>query len=415
MSGRFDPSHTVDVVGREAEQHRIGAFIDAMPHGAQALVLRGEPGIGKTTLWRHAVERCRRAGYDVLVTRPAEEELTVALAGLADLFEPGASDAPAFGDEDPLVRGRAVLAALRGAVEARPALVAIDDLQWLDAASARALRYALRRLDAEPLGVLATTRLGARAEDPLAMADALPPGRVETLEIGPLDPAAVRGVVGRTVATISPRTLRRIHDVSGGNPLFALELARTVGTGDAAAPGTVVLPDSLQATIVRRLESVPPELAPLLDTVSALARTSVRELRELLPGADVDGLLALAARDDLLGVGEDLEVRFAHPLIGSVVYGRMSPAARRSLHARLAERTADDDLRAHHLGRCTVEPDADVAELLDAAARRAADRGALGLAAEFAEHASGSRRKRTTTPAAGTPSAGSGTSPRRAR
>ena len=389
VSAGFESVRAAGVVGREAEQAHIGAFVDAVGDGVRALVIRGDPGIGKTTLWQQAVQACERAGYEVLVTRPAEEELSLALAGLVDLFEHHASDVPVLqAQADPLVRGRALLAALRLIAESRPVLVAIDDLQWLDSASARALRYALRRLDAEPVGVLATTRLGSTPEDPLAMADLLPPGRFDAIDLGPLSLAEVRRLMGRIVATISPRTLRRIHEVSGGNPLFALELARPLATDDRAArsPGGLRLPDSMQAAILRRLESVPVDLAPLLETASALARTSVRELRETVPDADVDALIALAERHGLLVVDEELEVRFSHPLIGSVVYGRMSPLARRSLHDRLARRAGDPDLRAHHLALCTDEPDAEVADLLAQAAQRASDRGALGLAAEFAEH-----------------------------
>ncbi len=383
MSGAAESLH---VIGRGPELARIDAFLGALPEGARAFVMRGASGIGKTTLWRHAAQGFRGAGHRVLVTRPAEEELSLTLAGLVDLLEDVGGDVEAA--DDPLARGRAVLAALRGIAQDGPALVAIDDLQWLDAASARALRYALRRLDAEPIGMLATTRLGAPTEDPLAMARLLPPGRFEMLDVGPLSLAAVRRIVGGVVTTISPRTLRRIHEVSGGNPLFALELARDLASdGAQRSPGGLRLPDSLQAAILSRLDSVPADLLPLLETASALARTSVRELRELLPDADVDALLALADRHELLTVADDLEVRFAHPLIGSVVYARMGPLERRTLHARLAERAADPDLRAHHLALCTDEPGADVAGLLEQAARRASQRGALGLAAEFAEHA----------------------------
>ena len=150
-----------DIAGREAEQMQIATFLEAVPAGARGLIIRGEPGIGKTTLWRAAVDRARRAGFAVLVTLPAEEELTLALAGLVDLFEheaPAAASLEAEGD--PLARGRTVLTTLRRVADRGPALVAIDDLQWLDSASARALRYGLRRLDAEPLGVIATTRRG---------------------------------------------------------------------------------------------------------------------------------------------------------------------------------------------------------------------------------------------------------------
>jgi predicted ATP-dependent serine protease len=122
-----------DIAGREAEQATLAAFLERVPSGTRALLIRGEPGIGKTTLWLEAVERARRAGFSVLVTRPAEEELTLALAGLVDLFEHEAADAAALAaEEDPLARGRAVLAGLRAAAGRGPALVAIDDLQWLD-------------------------------------------------------------------------------------------------------------------------------------------------------------------------------------------------------------------------------------------------------------------------------------------
>jgi DNA-binding CsgD family transcriptional regulator/tetratricopeptide (TPR) repeat protein len=101
-------------------------------------------------------------------------------------------------------------------------------------------------------------------------------------------------------------------------------------------------------------------------------------------------------------VGDDLEVRFAHPLIGSVVYARMGTLPRRALHERLAAHATDPDLRAHHLALCTEGPDAAVADVLEQAARRASERGALGVAAEFAEHAvrltppadGGARRRR---------------------
>ena len=368
------------VAGREAEQARIAAFLDAVPGGTRALVLRGDPGIGKTTLWRQAVGR---GGAATLVTRPAEEELSLSLAGIADLLEEETAAAVAD-EDDPLARGQIVLAAIRAVAARGPALIAVDDLQWLDSASARALRFALRRLDAEPVGVIATTRRGAAREDPLALAELLPPGRAETLEIGPLDLQALRRVVGRHLATVSPPAMRRIHEVSGGNPLFALELARALDSG--RHPGGLRLPDSLQATIGARLERVPGEIAPLLRATSALGRTTVPELRAILPGDDVDAMVGAAERGGLIEVGEDLGVRFSHPLIGSIVYGRMSPLERRALHARLAEHAAGPDLRAHHLAHATDEPDAGLAELLDAAARRAGEAGALGPAMEFAEH-----------------------------
>jgi DNA-binding NarL/FixJ family response regulator len=267
-------------------------------------------------------------------------------------------------------------------------VIAIDDAQWLDLASARALRFALRRLDAAPVGVIATVRLGAEAPDPLGLVPALPPGCVETAELGPLGPAAIRRVLAGTVAAISRPTLRRIHEVSGGNPLYAIELARGLLTDDVddAQTGELHLPDSLQAAIARRLENVDPELAPLLETAAALGRTSVAELRRTVPGSDADALIATAAEHGLLVVDESLAVRFTHPTIGSAVYERMSPLARRSLHARLADLAAEPDVRARHLALSTGEPDAAVAELLEEAANRAASRSAFDVAADFAAH-----------------------------
>jgi hypothetical protein len=274
--------------------------------------------------------------------------------------------------ENPFARGRAVLAVLRRLAENRPVVIAVDDLRSLDLASACALRYALRRLFAEPVGVLATVRTGP--------ANVLGCARSEHLELGPLGVDDLRRALSATVETISRPALHRIHELSGGNPLYAIELARHLTAGELGLPG------SLQVTIARRLSTVTGDLARLLDLASALGPTSVKELREALPGADVDALLTSAECQDLLVVEEDLRVRFSHPLIGSVAYARMSSPARRELHARLATGAADPDVRARHLALSTDEPFAPVALLLEEAADRALARGAVDLAAEFASH-----------------------------
>src|SRR5262245_24071632 len=149
-----------ELVGRAAERDRLFAFASTLADGPGALLIGGEPGIGKTMLWRYGVQRCREAGFAVLVTRPAEEDMPVALVGLVDLFEHDELDAEALrADDDSAGRGRAVLAAVQRLASERPVVVAVDDLQWLDLASARALAYSLRRLTDEPVGVLATVRL----------------------------------------------------------------------------------------------------------------------------------------------------------------------------------------------------------------------------------------------------------------
>src|SRR5262245_10862682 len=226
VSGRVSP-----VVGRAPELARIDAFVADVATGPRALLVRGDPGIGKTILWAEAVARCRGSGYRILVTRPAEEEMPLALVGLIDLFEAYGQQSPAGAEaDDPGARGRAVLAALRGLAADGPAVLAVDDLQWLDSASAAVLRYALRRLEAEPVGVLATVRTDAGG-DVLALDRGLPPGRAEVIDVGPLGLDDLRQVLGRSVSSISRPLLRRIHEVSGGNPLYAIELARGVAAG----------------------------------------------------------------------------------------------------------------------------------------------------------------------------------------
>ena len=370
-----------ELVGRAAEQDRLFAFASSLTAGPRALLLRGEPGIGKTMLWRHGVRRFREAGFTVLVTRPAEEDLPVALGGLVDLFEHDVLDTETLRtDSDPLERGRAVLAAVQRLAAERPVVIAVDDLQWLDSASARALAYALRKLTDEPVGVLATARPGA---DPRVV-EALGTGRVETLDLAPLGLDDLRRMLEGTVAAIPRPTLRRIHAISGGNPLFALELGRSLRSAVRSDVG-LPLPHSLQAVIGERLAAVPAQLVPVLEVAAALGPATTSVLRAALPAADADELLGLAAEHELLVV-EDGDVRFTHPLLGSVVYGRMGPLERRRLHAGLAADVVDPDVRARHLALSADEPAEATAAFLEEAAGRARSRGAFDIAAELGRH-----------------------------
>jgi DNA-binding NarL/FixJ family response regulator len=378
------------VVGREPERGRIDAFVSELPRGARALLIGGDPGIGKTTLWRLGLVQCRAAGFQVLVARPAEEEMPLALVGLADLFEPLGLDDELLRSDDPFVRGRFVLEGLRSLSEQAPIVLAIDDLQWLDSISARALRFALRRLDSQPVGVLATVRTGAEANESLDLAANLPSDRLRVCTIGPVDEEVLRGILAKVVEAIPRPTLHRIHRISGGNPLYAIELARAVRDDPGARSALDLrLPQSLAVAIGDRLDAAPAQLGPLLEVVSVLGRTRAPELLEFLPNADVDALLARAQRLGLLVVGPDLEVRFAHPLFASAVYARTSPIARRSLHARVAGLATDPDARARHLALSVDGPDSDTARLLEEASERARTRGASDLAADFARQSLG--------------------------
>lgn len=371
------------LVGRDAELAHVARLSAGLGDGPRGLVARGAPGIGKTALWRAGLELLRDAGHRLLVSRPAEEEKSLGAGGLVDLFEETHADVAALlRSDDPMVRGRTVLESLRGLARHGPVVVCIDDVQWLDSVSARALRFALRRLDEEPVGVLATQRAGPDIPDVLAVRGTFRPGRFDVVELGPLSLGALRRVLGESVESISRPTLARIHAASGGNPLFAIELARS-GWGSAGKPH---LPESLLEILALRLESVSDVLGPVLETAAALGSTSVAELRAVLPDTDVETALEQGEAQGLLVVEEDLAVRFAHPLIGSAVYGRTSPLARRSLHAHLARSTAEPELRARHLALSTDDPDATVAEELERAAARARSRGAPDVSADFAGH-----------------------------
>jgi len=374
---------TSELIGRQNELDYVERFVGDVRTGTHGLVVFGEPGIGKTAFWRHAIARCREAGCQLLITRPSEEEMPLSGCGLVDLLEESAVDLDRLrAEEDPLECGRTVLEALRRLAASGPTVVAIDDLQWLDSVSARALRYALRRADREPLGVLGTAR--SAQPDPLGIRETLPPGRSETVELGPLSLGALRRLLSGTVAAISRPALAQIHSLSGGNPLYALELARAMPDGRRSTD--IALPGSLRTALEHRLDALPARLEAVLEAVSALGATSVQSLRNLLPESDVDAILEAAIAEQVLALDEDLSVRFAHPLLGSVVYTSLSPLARRSLHARLAAQATEPDVRARHLALSTDDPDESIASLLERAASRAAGRGANDLASEFAGH-----------------------------
>jgi DNA-binding CsgD family transcriptional regulator len=373
-SDGMDPT----IAGRDEELAKVDAFLDEVERGPSCLLIDGEPGIGKTTLWLHAVSRARARGHAVLETRSAEEEMPIAGVTLLDLFGDDAVDA---GDGDAgLARGRAVLGRLGALAEDGALVIAIDDLQWVDAVSGRALRFALRRLGSEPVGLIATARSGSDRYEVAPTIDAFPPGRAQVVEVPPLDLDALRKVLDPIVSSISRRLLRRIHEIAGGNPMYAIELARTLPSSGSE---NVWLPTSMQQAVAGRLDRVRAELTPLLDIVAAQGRADPAEAAELLPDADVDLLLSEALEQGLLVIEEGV-VRFSHPLLGAAVYERMPPLARRSLHGRLAEVARDPDARARHIALSAEEPDERIARLLEEASTRARARGAHAVAAHFA-------------------------------
>ncbi|HEX6238885.1 MAG TPA: AAA family ATPase [Acidimicrobiales bacterium] len=364
--------------GRDHELDRIEQAVAAIHAQAPFLVIRGDAGIGKTALWRAGLKAHRAAGHRVLAARPTEDELQGAMVVLTDLFEDVAAGGALDPDADLFDRARAVLRVLRRLAVECPVVVAIDDVQWCDPISARTLRYALRRLDDAPVVALATER-ETRASGP---PEIIPPERFEEMILGPLPIDAIRQVIGAAVGSIPRPALQRIHALAGGNPLYAVELARSPDLV-ANQLGAVPRP-TLAEALSERLAGVTPDMLEVLRTAAALGPCSAAALADA--AGQPTALVSAAVDTGVLTAGNDLLVRFSHPLLASVVLGGMNPLERQAVHAHLAGIVTDPDDRARHLALSATEPDPDVAAELEQAARRAGRRGAPALAAELATH-----------------------------
>jgi DNA-binding CsgD family transcriptional regulator len=392
---------THELVGREHELASIRSFIDNTGPGPSALVLQGEPGIGKSALWLAGVEHAGAQNQRVLASRPAEAERSLAYVGIGDLFERALDDVlrqlspprrraleGAFLVEDTApdaVDSRALGLAVRDGLqllaEQRAPVVAIDDLQWFDAASTDALAFALRRLDPGRVRLLLARRSSEGAR-PSEIERALAEEYVERLTLRPLSVGAVHKLLrDRMHRAFARQTLLRIHERSSGNPFYALELGRVLGLEvDPTQP--LPVPQTLEGLLRARLTGLPAATREALAFAAALGAPS----SSLLERAGVDShALDAAVVADVIG-REDGTLRFSHPLLSSVLYAELGDE-RQTIHRRIAE-IADDPLdRARHLGLAAAGADPEVAAILDEAARTASGRGAAALAAELAEHA----------------------------
>jgi DNA-binding CsgD family transcriptional regulator len=386
------------VIGRDAELAAVDAFLDGSSGGLRVLAIEGEPGIGKTTIWQEGVRRARGRGVLVLVARPAEAEAGLSFAGLADLFGAVPAEmsgrlpvpqrealgaallqvpAPAGGIEDRAVCA-SVLSLLRLLAAERSVLVAVDDAHWLDPPTARALGFAVRRLEGEQIGFLVAVRV---AGAPVPSFDrAVGPGRRQVVPVGPLTVAALHQVVKQHAGWSLPRpTVAQVARVCSGNPFYAIEMAAEIKRRPARE-GRLPVPASVTGLVEGRLARLPAATQRALLTAAALSQPTVALLgRTALAPAEVEGLIVV----------EQDRIRFAHPLFASAVYERADEPTRRRLHRRLAKLVADPEERARHLALGARPPDAAVAAELDAAAELAAHRGASGAAADLVELALG--------------------------
>ena len=396
------PVATHDLVGREAELEAISMLLDAGDRLPGAIVLHGDAGVGKTSLWLRGLEGADARGYRILACRPSDAETGFSYAALDDLLGDVTSrvlpDLPPIqrralevalllADPDaeahPRAVGAAFLAAIRLLASERPLCIAVDDVQWLDAASLTALRFALQRLEHEPVAVL----LACRGASPAWIARSFP-APLSDLAVGGLSVGATRQLIDtRLGITFVRPTLLRIHETSGGNPFFALELAGALQRRDVApAPGEPLpITENLTELLRERLDGLSRAAHDVVDVVAALAEPTADLVEAALPGDSDAGLVeALEARIVEL---EGDRLRFTHPLLGSAVAVRLTPSRRRALHARLASVAPTNEERARHLALAANRADAEIAGAIEAAARSAQARGAPASAAQLAEQA----------------------------
>jgi DNA-binding CsgD family transcriptional regulator len=392
------------VVGRDDELGLLRDFVSALAQGSRAMCIRGEPGIGKTTLWRAAIEAGNAAAVFVLQARCVEAELPLAFVGLSDLVQDGFATvadelmdhdrvalAVAVGLEAPHeLRGdaiavpRAFAGLLRLLARDRPVLVAVDDVQWLDVPSRRALAFAARRLGDASIGILVTQRGDGR--DPLDLARAFDETKFGELRLDSLSLGALAHLIRTRLDVRIPRpALARVHEASGGNPMFGLEFARSLAPRSGPQLAPLPIPTSLQELVQARAAKQPQEIRRFLSVAAAAERPTP----SLLAAIDAKSTRLLDTAVDLgvVALGEDGIVRFTHPLLASAAYAELSLSERRALHADLAGVSQDLEERARHLALASTEPDADAAAVLDEAAERAHARGAPETAAELAQEA----------------------------
>jgi DNA-binding CsgD family transcriptional regulator len=391
--------------GRTAELEVLGQLIANVRRGRSAvLVVRGEPGIGKTELLRHLIAEV--PGFGVARVAGVESEMELPYAGLHQLCAPmlgrlGSLAEPqrralsvAFGltsgdSPDPFLVALAALSLMAEAAQERPILCVVDDAQWLDQASAQVLGFVGRRLLAEPVALVFAVRTpvpGAAGPDQLA---GLP-----ELRLGGLDEESARALLATVISGPLDESVRaRILAETHGHPLALLELYRGRSPADLAGgfalPDAGDLPGRIEDQYAARLGELPAEVQRL---VLLAAADPVDDPALILRAAQVLGLdpraVNLAVEAGLLEFGAN--VRFRHPLVRSAAYRTATADDRRAVHEALATVTdplADPDRRAWHRAHATAGPDEAVAEELISSAGRAMRRGGVAAAAAFWERA----------------------------
>jgi DNA-binding CsgD family transcriptional regulator len=390
--------------GRGDEQAAIDRLLEAVATGdGGGLVLRGEPGIGKSALLGYAGQRA--ADLRVLRAVGVAQESTLAYATLQSLLSPvvGAADRlpgpqaralrAAFGLEDGEPSDRfliamAVLTLLSEVAGEKPVVCLIDDLQWADRPSAEALAFVGRRLEAEPVGMLAAIREGEGLDVDMA--------GIPELHLTGLHPdAAVALLDSRWGQRLTPAVRDRLVHATGGNPLALLELPGSLSGWQLAGRDPLPEPLPLSEELIRvfreRARRREPEVQTLLLLAAAEGSGRLATIRQAADRLQLDPA-PLESRDltDLVSL-EGGRIIFRHPLVHAAVYQGASPSARRDAHRALADALEGDeaqaDRRAWHQGQAAAGPDEEAAGLLERSAARALRRSGYSAAAAALDRA----------------------------
>jgi DNA-binding CsgD family transcriptional regulator len=382
----------------------LDQLVARIPERGAALVLRGDPGIGKTALLAVASAAASSKGFSVLRTAGAQSETGFAFAGLHQLLRPvltrldrlpgpqrdalsaafGTIDVPA---PDPFLIALAALNLLADAAEQVPLLLVVEDAHWLDPPTAGALAFIARRVDAEPVAALFALRDGAGS--------VLDNAGLPELCLGGLDDEAAGELVDGSAPDLTPGLRRRVLQIAAGNPLALLELPAALRLDDARidglSPGTVPLTSRLERMFAAQMSGLPAQTRDLLLCAAADERASAAELlaaASLLGGAEVRLDAAAPAEGAGLASITDGSITFRHPLVRSALYQSASAGRRRQVHAALAAVLTDDpDRRLWHVGASTAEPDETIAREVELLSVRLARRGAIGVAVAAARRA----------------------------
>jgi DNA-binding CsgD family transcriptional regulator len=383
--------HEADqLIGREPEMDRIRVFLATASTEGGALLVTGEPGVGKTGLLNAASEAASAAGMRILRAAGVEFEAGTSFSGLNQLLLPLLDALPqlpavhrdalnvalGFGDgaaPSPLVVSNAALVLLRQAATARPVLVILDDLPWLDRASAGVLSFAARRLAGSQVGLLGASRTGE--------VDFFDHSGLPELEVRRLDDAAAGQLLDSRFPGLAPAVRHRILVEAQGNPLALLELPVALSPGMRASamalPSALPLSRRLQALYGSRIAELPSRTRQLL---LLMALDGTGDMRVMEGGAaPEDGFRDLTAAEQARLAYVDRGIHrlaFHHPLIRSAVVDLSHAEERRSAHRVLAGVwSAQPDRRAWHLAEAAFEPDESVAAQLEGTAARVLARG----------------------------------------